>query len=286
MNTPGTRSNTAGWVLGAPSASTVDRSVPDSVSAVDLSTYCLMLGDDALVLSARLSEWGVRGSDLATDIALATIALDLLRQARILLERAGELEGAGRDENRLAHFRDAAHFRNVRLAEVDCGPGRSGDFAATVARLLVMSTWRAAVFERLARTRDPVLSDQASRSIATLTAHRDHAGRWAASLGRRGTEERAALADGLERIWPLVGELFSPHPVELSLAEADCAVDPAAVRSDVVAHLDTVLAEARVDRPDPAVFTTFTPPGGREGAHTGSMEFLLAEMQYLARSAR
>ncbi|GAA2810024.1 1,2-phenylacetyl-CoA epoxidase subunit PaaC [Saccharopolyspora taberi] len=283
MHTPDTRTET--WVLGAPN-STVDRTVPGGVSTADLATYCLMLGDDALVLSGRLSEWGARVAELEEDVVLGGIALDLLRQARTLLTRAGEVEGAGRDEDRLAYFRDASEFRNVRLAEIACGPGQTGDFAATIARLLVLSTWRLAIYERLVGTRDPVLSDHAARCLGELTAHRDHALQWTIRLGDGTAASREAMAAGLERVWPLTAELFRPHPVELALAEVGCAVDPSTVRDRVATTLDEVLSVARLDRPDPAVFDRSTGPGGRDGVHTGAMEFLLAEMQYLARSAR
>ena len=112
----------------------VDTTVPDGVDGTDLAAYCLMLGDDALVLSHRLSEWCSRAPDLEEDIALANIALDLLGQARLLLARAAAADPscvpalpAGSPvppEDALAFFREAGDFRNVRLAEVD-----NGDFA-------------------------------------------------------------------------------------------------------------------------------------------------------------
>ena len=60
--------------------------------------------------------------ELEEETALANIALDLLGQARMLLARAGQAEGAaaggtGRGEDQLAFFRDEHEFRNVRLAE-------------------------------------------------------------------------------------------------------------------------------------------------------------------------
>ena len=70
----------------------VDHAAPADVSTEDLSAYCLMLGDDALVLSQRLSEWCSRAPELEEDVALANIALDLLGQARMLL--AGASDGA------------------------------------------------------------------------------------------------------------------------------------------------------------------------------------------------
>ena len=83
--------NDAHWAFGTdfedPLAG-VDTTVPEGVDAGELAAYCLALGDDALVLSQRLSEWCSRAPDLEEDIALANIALDLLGQARLLLARA------------------------------------------------------------------------------------------------------------------------------------------------------------------------------------------------------
>src|SRR6478752_7974103 len=137
----------------------VDTTIPDGVDARTLADYCLMLGDDALIYSHRLSEWTSRAPDLEEDIALANIALDLLGQARLLLARAAAAdpglvpalpEGSPVPaEDALAFFRDADDFRNVRLADVP-----NGDFADAVVRVLLFSTWRLALFERLAGSRD------------------------------------------------------------------------------------------------------------------------------------
>ena len=71
----------------------VDTTVPDGVDPADLGAYCLMLGDDALVLAQRLTQWVTRAPELEEEVALANIALDLLGQARVLLARAGHVEG-------------------------------------------------------------------------------------------------------------------------------------------------------------------------------------------------
>jgi ring-1,2-phenylacetyl-CoA epoxidase subunit PaaC len=226
------------WVLGAPSMSTVDRTVPEGVVTSDLAQYCLMLGDDALILAHRLSEWGVRALELEEAAALSEIALDFLAQARILLQRAGEVEGEGRDEDRLAYFRAAEDFRNVRLVEIDCGPGPGGDFPATVARLLLFTAWRLAMFEQLARSRDAVLATLAARSLARLTRHRDHAAQWVIRFGDANADSARRMSAGLQRVWPLTGELFVPHPVEVRLADAGCGVDPEHLRSEVSGVLD------------------------------------------------
>jgi len=79
--------------------------------------YILSLADNTLILSQRLGEWCGHGPVLEQDIALTNIALDLLGQARMLYEYAGEIEGNGRSDDDFAYFRDAHQFYNVMLVE-------------------------------------------------------------------------------------------------------------------------------------------------------------------------
>lgn len=284
--------NDAHWAFGTdfedPLAG-VDTTVPDGVDPATLATYCLMLGDDALVLSQRIAEWCSNAPDLEEDIALANIALDLLGQARLLLARAAAADGAQvpllpdgspvPDEDRLAYFRDAGQFRNVGLAEVD-----NGDFARTVVRILLFSTWRLALFEELARSRDAVLAAVAAKGVKELTYHRDFAGRWFLTLARGTDESRRRLVDGLDALWPHRAELFETHDVEHAAALAGVGVDPAGLAAHVDAVLDQVLAASGVARP--AVAPIDGGPGltGRDGHHTEEFAALLTEMQVVARA--
>jgi len=280
-------SDASHWAFGtgfSPALSGVDRSVPSDVDRDDLFAYCLMLGDDALILSQRLMGWCSRAPELEEDVALANIALDLLGQARLLLARAGDVEGAGRTEDDLAYLRHEHEFRNVRLVELDCGPGPGGDFAATIARLLVFSTWRLALLSRLVHSRDPVLSAIAAKGTKELAYHRDHAAQWTLRLGDGTAYSRERMRAGLARVWPLTEELCTPHAIESRLASIGVAVDPASLRSEVDDVLGTVLTEAGLDRPDVPMLATVGGAAGRHGVHTEAMGYLLAEMQHLARS--
>ncbi|WP_436492518.1 1,2-phenylacetyl-CoA epoxidase subunit PaaC [Actinokineospora sp. HUAS TT18] len=253
----------------------VDREFPD-VDRDDLAAYCLMLGDDALVYAQRLAEWCSRAPELEEDVALANIALDLLGQARMLLSRAGEIQGT--DEDTLAYLRDATEFRNVRLAEIDCGPGPGGDFATTIARLLVFSTWRLALLDALRGSADPVLAAVAAKGVKEVAYHRDHAAQWTLRLAGGTEYSRERMIAGLAKVWPLYDELFTPHPIESRLAGV--AVDPAALRSEVDSVLDTVFHAAGLTRPDVAQAAGT----GRDGVHTEELGPLLAEMQQVARA--
>ena len=255
----------------------VDTSVPDGVDDAALAAYCLMLADDALVYSHRLQQWMTRLPELEEETALANIALDLLGQARMLLARAGRAEGCGRDEDRLAFFREEGEFRNVRLVEA-----LDADFAELAGRLLVFSAWRLALFGELAGSADPVLAAIAAKGAKELTYHRDYAAQWVVRLGDGTALSHEKMQAALAAMWPLVGELFRPDPVTDALPGV--AVRPEALRAEFDAVLDAVLAEATLDRPPATPVALVDGRGGRDGVHTEAFGYLLAELQSLARA--
>jgi ring-1,2-phenylacetyl-CoA epoxidase subunit PaaC len=255
----------------------IDTSVADGVDPAALATYCLMLGDDALIYSHRLQQWMTRMPELEEETALANIALDLLGQARMLLARAGRAEGAGRQEDQLAFFRDENEFRNVRLAETI-----DADFAELTGRLLIFSAWRLALFSQLTGSADPVLAAIAAKGVKELTYHREYAAEWVIRLGDGTALSHAKMQAALEAIWPLADELFRTDAVIRTLPAV--AADPAALRGEVDEVLRTVLAAAGLDRPDRAPMAAVAGQTGRDGVHTEAFGYLLAELQSVARA--
>jgi ring-1,2-phenylacetyl-CoA epoxidase subunit PaaC len=263
------------WAFGTgfeDALSGVDTTVPDEFDRGQLALYCRMLGDDALVHAQRLTEWVTRAPDLEEEVALANIALDLLGQARLLLARAGQAEGAGRDEDALAYFRDEHEFTNVQLAEEPLG-----DFARTVLTMLVLSSWRLAVFERLRHHRDPVLAAIAANGAKELAYHRDYSAQWVVRLGDGTDHSHGRVTAALREIWPLVDELFTPHDVE----RGEIGVDPAPLRPAFDDVLTRVFHAAHVRIPD---VSPRSGAAGRHGVHSEHLGPLLTEMQGLARA--
>ncbi|MGH3431656.1 MAG: 1,2-phenylacetyl-CoA epoxidase subunit PaaC [Thermocrispum sp.] len=275
-----TEENDARWAYGTgftDPLSGMDTTVPSTVDGDNLAAYCLMLGDDALVMSHRLQQWCTRAPELEDEVALANIGLDLLGQARLLLTRAGKADGSGRTEDHLAYFRDEHEFRNVRLVEPE-----NGDFAYSLARLLVFATWRLALLQQLVTSADPVLAAIAAKGVKEVTYHRDYAAQWAARLGD-GTEfSHARMQAGLDAVWPLVDELFRPHPVEQRLDGV--AADVSGLRAEFDGVIAQVLAAAGLRLPEAAALAGVAGRAGRDGVHTESMGFLLAELQSVARA--
>jgi ring-1,2-phenylacetyl-CoA epoxidase subunit PaaC len=274
------------WAFGTQSSqgrvdllSGVDTSVPAGVDRSALATYCLMLGDDALIMSHRLQEWCTKAPELEDEVALANIGLDLLGQARLLLTRAGKADGNDRGEDHYAFFRAENEFRNVRLAE-----SPPGDFGQLIAVLLVFSTWRLALLERLTTSHDTALAAIAAKGVKEVTYHRDYAAQWTVRLGDGTEYSHQRMQVGLDAIWPYVGELFTPHDVERRMAEAGVGVDPATMREEFDGVLTHVLSAATVLVPDVASLPGVSGRTGRHGLHTEAMGYLLAELQSVVRA--
>ena len=241
----------------------------------DVATYAMRLGDDALVLSQRLAEWCSRSPEIEEDLAMANIALDLLGQARMLLTYAGALEGQGRDEDALAYLRTERQFANLRIVELE-----NVDFAVTIARQLLFSTYQLALYDRLLESSDEQLAGVAGKAVKEVAYHRDHATQWTLRLGDGTEESHRRMQAGLEQVWPFAEEMFATDELTDRLSKAGVGVDPSGLRAEWDEYLDRVLSEATLERPE----TEWHPSGGRDGVHGEAFGYLIAEMQSLHRS--
>jgi len=230
--------------------------------------YLLRLGDDSLVLGQRLSEWCGHGPVLEVDISLANLALDLVGQATLLLNEAG-------DGDRLAFHRDVLDFKNCLLVEQP-----NGDFAQTIARHLLYTTWQHMLLQRLAQSSDQFLREFATKAVKEVAYHRELASEWTIRLGD-GTEESARrMAEGLDWMWRFVPELFEvDETLELSITPG-IAIDARGFEVDYRAAIGAVLSEAKLATPEDQrpIF------GGRRGHHSEHLGHLLAAMQFLPRT--
>ncbi len=241
--------------------------------------YVTRLGDNALVLGQRLAEWCGHGPALEEDLALTNISLDLIGQARLLLTHAAGLEGAGRDEDALAYFRDEPQFRNWTLVELPNGNGKHDDYAVTIARNFLFSALAVPLWEALAGSADAALAQIAAKSVKEARSHLRHARDWVVRFGD-GTEESHRRAQAaLDRLWPYTNELWSADEVERSAARAGIGVATAELKPAWDAIVDATLSHASLVRPPESSFLST----GKLGVHSEFLGYLLAEMQTLAR---
>jgi ring-1,2-phenylacetyl-CoA epoxidase subunit PaaC len=246
-----------------------------SARDLDVATYCLRLGDDALVLAQRLCEWSARSPQLEEDVALLNLALDLLGQSRSLLTLAGEREGQGRDEDDLAFLRDEPDFLSAQIMELD-----NGDFGRTMARQLLVSAYAVPLWQALTTSTDADLAAIAGKAVKEVAYHLDHARSWVVRLGDGTPESHRRVQAGLDEVWPRAFELFAVDELLARLVQRGVAADPAALQPVWQETVEEVLEEATLTVPE----TTWRPTGGRHGRHTEAFGYLLAELQHLHRS--
>ncbi len=230
--------------------------------------YLCRLGDDALILGQRLSEWCGHAPALEVDLSLANLALDLIGQATNFLSEAG-------DADQLAFYRDVLDYRNCWLVEQP-----NGDFARTIARQWLFSTWQHMLYAQLTASADPAIAGIAAKAVKEVAYHRELAAEWVIRLGD-GTEESARrMADGLDWCWRFVPELFEVDELLEAMIERGIAADPRSFEEAYRAEIERVLREARLETPaDQRPIL-----GGRRGHHGEHLGHLLAVMQHIPRS--
>jgi ring-1,2-phenylacetyl-CoA epoxidase subunit PaaC len=245
------------------------------VSRDHLFDYLLRLGDDSLVLGQRLSEWTGALPTVEVELSIANMGLDLVGQATHFLDGAGRVEGKDRDGDALAFRRDVLDFRNCLLVEQP-----NGDFARTMARQFLFSTWQLLLFRHLTGSRDELIASVAAKAVKEVAYHQELAAEWVIRLGDGTDESRQRVVDGLDWVWRFVPELFEMDEVALHMAEVGIGMDVSVFRADYDRRIDAVLAEATLERPrDQRPIL-----GGRRGHHSEHLGHLLATMQYLPRA--
>ncbi len=235
--------------------------------------YVLRLGDNALILGQRLSEWCGHAPVLEEDLALANMALDLIGQARLLLTHAGQLEGKGRNEDQLAFLRAERDYRNITLAELP-----NGDFARTVVRNFLFSAFQVPIYRRLSASTDGELAAIAAKSLKEARYHLAHADEWVIRLGDGTDVSRQKTQAALDYLWPYTAEWFAANPTDDTVA----GIGPAwsELEAEWEALVLPMLAQATLTAPARTPFKSY----GKFGRHSEHMGHLLATMQYMQRT--
>ncbi|CAM4109622.1 1,2-phenylacetyl-CoA epoxidase subunit PaaC [Bordetella tumulicola] len=244
-----------------------------------LFEYLLRLGDSTLILSQRLSQWCGHGPALEEDLALTNTALDLLGQARMWLTLAGEVEGAGRDEDALAYLRHAHEFRNLILVERP-----NGHYGDTLARQFFFDVWHYFLLQRLTQSSDERVAAIAEKSLKEVTYHVRRSSDLVVRLGDGSDVSHAKMQEAIDDAWRYTGELFVDDAVDQDMVARGVAGELAALREPWLAHVREVLDEATLTIPGEADAGHAAYQGGRQGRHTEALSYVLAEMQSLPRA--
>ncbi|WBU55599.1 1,2-phenylacetyl-CoA epoxidase subunit PaaC [Paracoccus sediminicola] len=237
--------------------------------------FLLRMGDNALILGHRNSEWCGHGPQLEEDIAVSNIALDLIGQTAMWLELAAEVEGQGRSADDLAYLRDVWDFRNVKLVERP-----NGDFGNTLMRQFLFDAFHFHQLTALTGSSDARVAEIAAKSLKEVSYHLERSAGQVIALGDGTDESRRRMQASLDDQWSYALELFESDDTDRKMAEAGIAPDPADLRGTWDETVHAVMEEATLEIPD----TDFAHKGGKQGTHTEHLGYILAEMQFLQRA--
>jgi len=241
----------------------------------NLYRFLVGLGDDAVILSHRLSEWCSNGPYLEEDIALANVALDYIGRARMLYQYAAEVEGQGRSEDDIAYLRNEREYTNLLIHELPIN-----DFAFTMVRQFFIDVFYCQYLEKLCHSRDERIAAIATKSLKESRYHLKRSEPWITQLAQGTDESRRRVQDALIELENFVGELFQMSDWEMALLEQGIAVDRRELQKSWDQYIQGFLGQSELTFPDSQIQVN----GGREGVHTEHLGHLLSEMQYLQRT--
>lgn len=237
----------------------------------------LRLGDDALVLAQRLGEWCGHAPALEEDIALTNIALDLIGQTQSYLSLAGSLDpDAPKTDDELAFLRSENEFKNLLLVEQT-----NGHFGDTIARQFLFDQYALLRAKHVAQqTYDLDAAAIATKAVKEIRYHAAHSSKWIIRLGDGTSESHSRIQKSINDLWAYTGEMFAADDVDIAGSIAGLLPDLNALKTQWDIEIDSVLAEAKLVRPQDGAMKT----GGRMGIHTEALGTMLAEMQILPRT--
>jgi len=245
------------------------------MAKASLYKYVLALGDDALILGQRLSQWAYKGPFLEEDIALSNISLDMFGRANLFLEYAATLKGNGITPDELAFKRNEREFSNHILCEQP-----NGNFADTMGRQFFLDAFYKLFLQKLTKSKDEQLSAIAQKSIKETTYHLRHSSKWIIRLGDGTVESHAKVQSAIDNLWMFTNELFEMNEIDNEMLEQKIGVDCSKLKIEWDKIINEIFSEATLNRPEDANM----PTGGRQGIHTEHLGHLLSDMQYLQRA--
>jgi len=237
--------------------------------------YIQNLADNTLILGQRLSEWCGVGPFLEEDLALTNTALDIIGQAKMLLELAAEIKGTGESADDLAFIRDQHEFKNVILVEQP-----NGDYSQTMLRQYFMDVYHVNLYKELSNSKDERLSGIAAKSLKEVTYHLERSQLWILRMAHGTEESLSRLQTSLNKLWHYHHELFEESSDLKVLVDQGIAADPNSLKVSWLNEVNLLLKSTPLVIPEKGWRAT----GGRVGHHSEYLGKMLCEMQFLQRA--
>jgi ring-1,2-phenylacetyl-CoA epoxidase subunit PaaC len=245
------------------------------INKQQLKKFVLRLGDDALVMGHRLSQWCSNGPFLEEDLALTNVALDYVGRARMLYGYAAEIAADGSTEDSYAYNRDCRDFTNLLIHELP-----RGDFAFTMARQYLVDEFNLAYMEKLKQSTDQTLAAIAEKACKEDLYHLRRSTGWILRLGDGTAESHDRLQHAIDDLWGYTTEFFEMDELDQKIVQAGIGVDVAKLQPDWINRVTATLTDATLTVPT----ADWTVTGGRDGIHTEALGHMLSDLQFLQRA--
>jgi ring-1,2-phenylacetyl-CoA epoxidase subunit PaaC len=247
------------------------------MEALETAKYqlCLRLGDSALIIGHRLSEWCGHAPILEEDIAITNVSLDFVGLSRNWLSYAAEIQNEGKTEDDLAYLRDVVLYRNALITEQP-----NGNFAVTMARQFFYDVFTYYFYKELSNSSDLSIKGIAEKAVKEIEYHLRHSTEWMLRLGDGTAESHQKTQDAVDELWMFTGDMFEIDQNYTLLQEHNMVPEMNQIKEQWSLKVKSVLETATLIVPQ----ATFMQSGSLKGSHTEHLGFLLAEMQHLQRS--
>lgn len=245
---------------------------------IDYVTY---LGDNALILGHRNSQWCGHGPALEHDIAITNISLDLIGQARLFYQYAAQLANELPSittlvtEDSIAYLRDVRSFKNILLVEQP-----NGDWACTILRQFLFSTYQKLLYNSLLKSSNKQIAAISEKALKEVEYHTKWSAEWVIRLGDGTKESHQRMLQAIDNLWMYTAELFESADCESWAVQNDIGVEVAGLQNEWMRKIMSVFAEATLPIPTQKAWQK----GGKQGIHTEHLGYILTELQYMQRA--
>jgi ring-1,2-phenylacetyl-CoA epoxidase subunit PaaC len=235
--------------------------------------YYLEIADNAHILSHRLAQNCSRGPFLEEDLACTNVALDLIGLAESVYNEVAKQSQEPIFGDDVAYRRSEPDYYNCLLVEQ---PNR--DFSQLITRQFFMDVYHYYLFTELSSSSDTFLSALANKSLKEVTYHLKRSSEWMIRFGNGTAESKKRAQASINRLWRYTDELFEVHENYEDLVGAGVFANPDSLKKSWTQKVDEILFLSQLKKPDNREFQL---SGGKHGAHSEHMGYILTEMQFL-----
>ncbi len=234
------------------------------------------MGDDALVIGHRNSEWTGLGPILEEDIAFSSLAQDQIGHALALYTLLQTHFGEA-DPDTIAFSRGDKDYHCCQFVELPIG-----EYDFSLMRDFLFDHAEQCRFGSLQNSSFAPLAALAKKIKGELKYHTLHGDLWITKLGKGTEESHARMQSALNECMPYALGMFEPGKYEDELISEGVFIGEQALRAEWLATITPILEKANLKLPD---LSKIEPKyGGRNGFHTEYLKPMLDEMTEVYRS--